>query len=277
MAVEARVEYELYALRYATRSGPRQEYFVDPVDQGDLDMRMDYFVWLATGAGGHVLVDTGFDEDVARRRGRTWLRRPADLLRDMGIRPADVRHVILTHLHYDHAGTLADFPNATFHLQDREYHFVLGSESNSTRAGFEVGDVAKLVELFYEGRLMLHDGSASPLPGIAMHLVGGHTRGTQIVTVATGRGRVVLASDASHFYENYERGNCFPHADDFDRSKASFALIAELADSPEHVIPGHDPLVLARYPAAARECAVDRAALHLPPSPGECARGSAVV
>jgi glyoxylase-like metal-dependent hydrolase (beta-lactamase superfamily II) len=260
----ASAEYELYALRYATRCGPRQEYFQDPVDDGDRDMRMDYFVWLATGNGARVLVDTGFGADAARRRGRTWLRRPADVVRAMGVEPVDVQHVILTHLHYDHAGTVADFPNAVFHLQEREYHFAIGRDSDSTRPGFEVLDTVGLVELFYAGRLVLHNGSASPLPGIAMHLVGGHTPGTQIVTVATGRGRVVLTSDASHFYENYERRICFPHADDVERSKASFALIADLADSPDHVVPGHDPLVLVRYPAVAAERGVEGATLHLP-------------
>jgi len=259
------VQYELYALRYAVRSARRQEHFMEPVDHGDHDMPMDYFVWLAIGGGTNVLIDTGFSEEVAHRRGRTWLRRPADMVRAMGVEPAKVQHVILTHLHYDHAGTNADFPNAIFHLQEREYHFAIGRDSDSTRRGFEVVDAAGLVERFYAGRLVLHDGSASPLPGISMHLVGGHTPGSQVVTVATGRGRIVLMSDASHFYENYERRICFPHADDVERNKASFAVIADLAASPDHVIPGHDPLVMVRYPSIAAERGVEGAALHLSP------------
>jgi glyoxylase-like metal-dependent hydrolase (beta-lactamase superfamily II) len=125
--------------------------------------------------------------------------------------------------------------------------------------------MTQLVNLFYEGRLVLHDGSASPVPGVSMHLVGGHTPGLQIVCVRTERGRVVIMSDASHFYEHFERGLSFPHADDPERSIASFAVIAELADSPEHVVPGHDPLVLIRYPAVPNGDGLAGAALHLSP------------
>jgi glyoxylase-like metal-dependent hydrolase (beta-lactamase superfamily II) len=173
---------------------------------------------------------------------------------------------VLTHLHYDHVGTLEDFPGATFHLQEREYQFAVGRGSDSTRAGFEAADMTRLVNLFYEGRLVLQDGSASPVRGLSMHLVGGHTPGLQVVSVRTERGRVVVMSDASHFYEHFERGLSFPHADDSERNIASFAVIDELADSPEHVVPGHDPLVLARYPAVPNGAGITGAALHRPPT-----------
>ena len=184
----------------------------------------------------------------------------------MGVDPAEVRHVVLTHLHYDHSGTLEDFPGATFHLQEREYQFAAGRGSDSTRDGFEAADMMRLVDLFYEGRLVLQDGSASPVQGLSMHLVGGHTPGLQVVSVRTERGRVVLMSDASHFYEHYERGLSFPRADDAERTIASFAVIDELADSPEHVVPGHDPRVLARYPGVPNDAGVAGAALHQPPA-----------
>jgi glyoxylase-like metal-dependent hydrolase (beta-lactamase superfamily II) len=257
--------FQLYAFRYATREATRQQHFMTEVDDPGRGMPMDYFVWLATDGRTHVLVDTGFNERVAVARERTWLGRPADCVKAVGVDPAEIRHVVLTHLHYDHAGTLEDFPGATFHLQEREYHFATGRGSNSTRAGFEASDMTQLVNLFYEGRLVLHDGSASPVPGMSMHLVGGHTPGLQIVCVRTERGRVVVMSDASHFYEHFERDLSFPHADDPERSISSFAIIAELADSPEHVVPGHDPLVLARYPAVSNGAGIAGAALHLPP------------
>lgn len=258
--------FRLYAFRYATREATRQQHFMAEVDDPDRDMPMDYFVWLATDGRTHVLIDTGFNEQVAAARGRTWLCRPADCLKAVGVDPAEVRHVVLTHLHYDHSGTLEDFPGATFHLQEREYQFAAGRGSDSTRDGFEAADMMRLVDLFYEGRLVLQDGSASPVQGLSMHLVGGHTPGLQVVSVRTERGRVVLMSDASHFYEHYERGLSFPRADDAERTIASFAVIDELADSPEHVVPGHDPRVLARYPGVPNDAGVAGAALHQPPA-----------
>lgn len=266
MAKETPAPFQLYALRYMTRNATRRQHFMTEVDDPDRSMPMDYFVWLATDGRTHVLVDTGFSERVAAARGLTLLARPADCVKAVGVDPAEIRHVVLTHQHYDHVGTLEDFPEATFHLQEREYHFAAGRGSDPTRAAFEAADMAQLVNLFYQGRLVLHDGSASPVPGLSMHLVGGHTPGLQVVRVRTERGQVVLMSDASHFYEHFERGLSFPYTDDAERNIASFAVIDELADSREHVIPGHDPLVLTRYQAVPNGAGIAAAALHLPPT-----------
>jgi hypothetical protein len=104
------------------------------------------------------------------------------------------------------------------------------------------------------------------LGGGLAHLVGGHTPGLQVAGVRTERGRVVVMSDASHFYEHFERGLSFPHADDPERSLAGFAFIDDLADSRDHVVPGHDPLVLAHYPAVPNDAGLAVAALHQPPT-----------
>src|SRR6266853_2022096 len=81
---------------------------------------------------------------------------------------------------------------------------------------------------------------------IAVHHVGGHTAGMQIVTVAHARGQAVVASDASHYYRNFEEGIPFNTLQDLPRMYSAFAKIRELASSPDLVLPGHDPLVRAR-------------------------------
>jgi glyoxylase-like metal-dependent hydrolase (beta-lactamase superfamily II) len=73
--------------------------------------------------------------------------------------------------------------------------------------------------------------------------------GLQIVRVWTARGWVVLASDASHFYANMEEGRPFPIVYNVAEMLAGHKRAHALASSPRHVIPGHDPLVLKRYPA----------------------------
>ena len=97
--------------------------------------------------------------------------------------------------------------------------------------------------------MQFHDGVDELAPGLTVHHVGGHTMGLQVARVWTRRGWVVLASDASHFYANMEQGRPFPIvynvADMLDGHKQLYRL----ASSPDHVIPGHDPLVLKRYPA----------------------------
>ena len=68
-------------------------------------------------------VDTGFSKEEGERRGRTYTLSPADGLRRVGIEPDDVKDVIISHMHYDHAGNLDMFPNARFHIQTAEVAF----------------------------------------------------------------------------------------------------------------------------------------------------------
>jgi glyoxylase-like metal-dependent hydrolase (beta-lactamase superfamily II) len=60
---------------------------------------------------------------------------------------------------------------------------------------------------------------------------------------------VVLGSDAAHFYANFEDYRPFPVVDDVADMLAGYDRMRALATSLDHIVPGHDPLVLARYPA----------------------------
>lgn len=99
--------------------------------------------------------------------------------------------------------------------------------------------------------MQFHDGSSDIAPGISVHWVGGHTDGLQVVRVKTRRGWVVLASDASHFYANMDLQRPFPVVYNVGDMLEGYRTLDALADSHAHVIPGHDPDVLKRYPAAA--------------------------
>jgi glyoxylase-like metal-dependent hydrolase (beta-lactamase superfamily II) len=69
--------------------------------------------------------------------------------------------------------------------------------------------------------------------------------------ISTRRGWVVLASDASHFYANMEQTRPFPIVWSVADMVDGYRRLRHLAESPEHIIPGHDPLVIERYPAPA--------------------------
>ena len=64
-----------------------------------------------------IIVDTGYDYEEAQRRNRPIDRSPSEALKAININDSQVTDVIITHLHYDHAGGLIEFPNAKFHLQ----------------------------------------------------------------------------------------------------------------------------------------------------------------
>jgi glyoxylase-like metal-dependent hydrolase (beta-lactamase superfamily II) len=88
-----------------------------------------------------------------------------------------------------------------------------------------------------------------------VHLVPGHTPGIQVLRVNTARGAVVLASDTTHYYENMETGRPFATTHDAAKVIKGFEMLRELAASERHIVPGHDPLVVQRYPAASKELA----------------------
>jgi len=215
-------------------------------------MAMDYFVWAAVSPEHTVIVDTGFTAEVAARRGRDYLRCPTEGLEELGIDHARVPCVILTHLHYDHAGNLEKFPAATFVLQEEEMAFWTGRYAGREhfRTTVEVDDLVHLVRENFEGRLRFVTGNEEILPGIWVYRAGGHSAGLQVVRVETGRGNVVLASDATHFYANIEQNRPFSVVTDLTRMYGAFDLVRSLADSPAHIIPGHDPLVMQRFPPA---------------------------
>lgn len=242
--------YEVYAIRYARHDRLASENFLGG-DPHDGPMPLDYFIWAAVSGGKTFIVDTGFGREQAEKRKRELIRSPADGLKALGIDPARVEDVIITHMHYDHAGNLDLFPNATFHIQDREMAYCTGRCMchAALRGGFEPGDVSGMVRRIFAGRVRFHDGAAELAPGLSVHYIGGHTMGLQSVRVMTRRGWVVLASDAAHLYAHLEQGRAFPIVYNVADMLEGHRTLKQLASSPRHIVPGHDPLVMKRYPA----------------------------
>lgn len=241
------------AIRYARHERRAADNFVHPVDDHDVPMPLDYYVWAIHREGAApVIVDTGFGEQAALARGRTITRPVIEGLRDAGIDHLSVEDVILTHLHYDHAGSLGTFPNARFHVQDAEMAFATSRHvcDRQVRAPFDGEPVAQLVRKLYADHVVFHAGDGPFGPGIDLRLAAGHTAGLQVVCCATARGTVVLASDAAHLYANLTRAIAFPIFIDEPAYGRAQERVMELAGrSLEHVIPGHDPLVLACFPS----------------------------
>ena len=242
--------YEVYAVKYAHHERSARDNFIGG-DPHDGPMPLDYFVWLVRGDGREIVVDTGFSAAMAVKRGRRHIRCPTEGLKLLGVEASEVRDVVITHLHYDHVGGFELFPRATFHLQEREMRYATGRYmcQECFRGAFEAEDVVGMVRRVYEGRVRFHDGDAELAPGVSLHMIGGHTMGLQVVRVATRRGAVVLASDASHFYANMEQVRPFPIVWSVAEMVDGYRRLRELAESPQHIVPGHDPLVLQRYPA----------------------------
>jgi glyoxylase-like metal-dependent hydrolase (beta-lactamase superfamily II) len=246
--------YRVFAVKYAHHERRSSENFIGG-DSHDVAMPLDYFVWVVAGATRTFVVDTGFDAEQAAQRRRTITRPVADGLRAIGVDPASVQDVIVTHMHYDHAGNRGLFPHARYHIQDREMAYCTGRCMCHPHMNqpFEPEDVTSMVRRVFAGRVAFHGGDAELAPGVSVHLIGGHTNGLQCVRVRTAAGWLVLASDASHFYANMEQRRPFPIVYNLGDMMDGYARLHALADAPQLVVPGHDPAVLARFPAASRE------------------------
>lgn len=243
-------EYEIYAVRYGHHDRRSPANFIGG-DDHDVPMALDYFVWAIRGAERTFLLDTGFDAAMGAKRNRKLVRPVDQGLAMIGVDPASVSDVIISHMHFDHAGNTDMFPAARYHIQDQEMDYCTGRCMchDFLNHSYDVGDVTAMVRRVFEGRVAFHDGDSEIAPGISVHRVGGHTRGLQVTRVKTKRGWVVLGSDASHFYANFEQNRPFPVVQNVVEMLAGYDRMRALASSPAHVIPGHDPLVLSRYPA----------------------------
>ena len=268
------IAYEILALRYGIFDGRVRANNFMMAEDHLAPSPLDFYVFAIRGPIGDpdprvIVMDTGFNPVSAARRGRSMIATPDETLRQAGIEPNEVKQVVLTHLHWDHAGGMAYFPNAVFHLQDSEMGFATGRCMCQPflRRPFDVDDVQSAVGALYAQRIQFHDGAsegpAEIAPGITLHLVGGHSGGMQSMRVPTRRGPVVLAGDAVHLWENIQTRNPFPIVVDMARMLAGFDLLEGLCDGPDHLIPGHDPLILKRFPMAGDNPNIVR--LDLPP------------
>jgi glyoxylase-like metal-dependent hydrolase (beta-lactamase superfamily II) len=240
--------FQVFAIRYATLERRAAENFIGG-DPHDGPMPMDYFVWAAVGEPGTFVIDTGFGPEAAKARNRALLASPVDGLNAVGVDAASVGDVILTHLHYDHAGSMGLFPRAQFHLQDAEMAFATGRlmRHGVLRHPYAVEDVVSAVRAVYAGRVLFHQGDREICPGLSVHRIGGHTAGLQAVRIATRGGWLVLASDASHFYANMNEGRPFPIVADVGAMLEGYERLLALASSPQMIVPGHDPAVMRRF------------------------------
>ena len=243
--------YKIYMIRYARQDRNRPVNFFGG-DPHDTPMPIDYFNWVITNEKRTIVVDTGFDEASAARRGREMMKPINKGLEAIGLRPDAIENVIVTHMHYDHAGNTEMFPAARYHIQEREMAYVTGKCMchELIRHPFEEEDVVSMVRKVFAGRVEFYDGDGEVAPGITVHQIGGHSKGLQSVCVNTERGPVVLASDAAHYYEHIENNRAFAIFDSLSELLEGYRILRRLAPTPQHIVPGHDPEVFNRYPAA---------------------------
>lgn len=152
-----------------------------------------------------LLIEAGFgDKWTDKERGFFDLERRTvvDALREINIAPSQIDHVIVSHLHFDHAAGLTAldvgsdavpvFPNATVHAQQIEWDDALANKSTMTRTYLRnhLDPLASHVKLIDS-----QSKEVEILPGIFAWLVPGHTWGQQAIRFNDGRGTVAFIGD----------------------------------------------------------------------------------
>jgi glyoxylase-like metal-dependent hydrolase (beta-lactamase superfamily II) len=160
---------------------------------------------LLQGDGRRILIDTGngakWDEKLAGiYRIDTGEHDIVRSLRGLGLSPADITDVILTHLHFDHAGgaTVREngelrpmFPHALYHVQ-REHWEAAQKPTERDRASFFPDDFLPLQEA---GVLRFTDGEGTIFPGIDLALFHGHTSALQCPVIRDGSTTLLYCAD----------------------------------------------------------------------------------
>lgn len=241
---------EVFAVRYGSLATTRAKSFLDFAQYGEADAActLDYYYWVVATPGALVLVDTGFDPAAGSRRGRTVLTDPVAALGSLGFRAGDVGHVIVTHFHYDHIGNVRHFPGARPTFQEAELDYWTTRAHRDPRA-WELIEPDE-IEFLRSAPADRLDGDAEIVPGVRVVRTAGHTPGQQIVIVEDDDRRIVLASDAAHYYEEIDRDRPYAVADDPAAMLATYERLRALAKDGCVVVAGHDPAVMARFPAA---------------------------
>lgn len=259
--------YEIYQMTYGRDPGRRVHQNFMMLDMHDGPMPVDFNIWIVRNKHRTVLVDTGFGPRAAAERGRPLDFDPVDGLARVGIDPDALEDIVITHLHFDHAGSIDRFGKARFHIQDAEVEFATGRCMCDAfiRRPFDVEDVVTLVRRTYADRVVFHDGDDDLLPGLTLHVFPGHSNAVQGVLVNTPRGPVLLASDATHYYANALNMKPFNLTVDTKATLQSYrkikALIGGVGD---RLIPGHDPKVRRMFPAVEVD-GISLLALHATP------------
>jgi glyoxylase-like metal-dependent hydrolase (beta-lactamase superfamily II) len=253
--------YEVVIVKYGTRSTVRSDVFLNyhVYAEPDGPIGMDYFFWVVRNSERTIVVDTGFSAAGGANRKRTPVLDVGTALAALGVDPLTAPPVVVTHAHYDHIGNLDLFPASPVIMAAAEYAFWTGPYAHHPLVHHSVEDVelAYLRRARGEGRVEMFAGGRDLAPGVRLIEVGGHTPGQTVVTVQTDDGPVLLASDAIHYYEEYQRDMPFTQVASVVDMYAAFDRIRAMIAAGEvrHLVSGHDPDTLGRFEPVSGELA----------------------
>jgi glyoxylase-like metal-dependent hydrolase (beta-lactamase superfamily II) len=202
---EVPANWDVYVMEFArSKDQPWVDLISGMYDDGVMDLPFSFI--LAQRGERNVLVDTGFMQDdhsssFSRKFGiPNWIS-PLRMLAELGVAPGAITDIFVTHAHFDHMGSIAEFPNAHIYIQKSEllswYEAIaLPKRFGHLTAIIDPDNLRSALEASIEHRVTLVDGDKdNVLPGIHARLGSGHTIGQQFILIDTAAGRRVISGD----------------------------------------------------------------------------------
>jgi len=197
--------------------------------------------YLIKNGNRFLLWDTGLDGALAGKpkdKDGSYLKSGlVQQLGRIGVKPADVTFVGISHYHYDHTGQAADFPQATLLIGKKDYDVVRSSEKLKARFAPWLADGGKVDEVVGDKDVF---GDAR----VTMLAMPGHTPGHSALLVRLASGPVLLSGDQYHFEEqvanrgvptfNTDRADTLASHDRFDRIARNVKARVIIQHEPRH-------------------------------------------
>ena len=213
------VNWDVYVMEFArSKNQPWVDLISGMYQEGVMDLPFSFI--LAQREGRNLLIDTGFMQEdscngFTRKFGiPTWIS-PLRLLAEMGLKAEDITDIVVTHAHFDHMGSIAEFPTAHIYIQKSELlswyeAFALPRRFSHLTAIIDPDNIRSALDASIAHRVTLIDGDRNNvLPGVHVRLGSGHTIGQQFVVIETKGGRRVISGDCV-----YSRRQFTGHAND---------------------------------------------------------------
>ena len=243
--------YEVYALSYGVYKDFPVSGLINGADKSrKLDLAL--MVWLLKGPNGrNILVDTGFYRlKFTKAEALKDMIKVSDAVAKTGLKPEEITDVVISHMHWDHAGSMDQFPKARVWIQKDEFGYYTGAawQQGGKSSGIDPEDVMSIVKRNTEHLVSLVDGDQEIIPGISVYAGGRHTFASQYASVNTRSGTVVIASDNMYLYENLEKHVPIAQTFDAESNLKAQDRMKQIASRPELIVPGHDPQVFVKFP-----------------------------
>ena len=204
-------------------------------------------MWYIKGTKDNIIVDLGPPDPVQclENHGlvitRSEKQEPLNALKSHGISPDDVKTVLLTHLHYDHASGFHLFKNARFLIQRKEVEYAIAPLPCHHSLYYE-NNMRKPPFVDYLDKIDVINGDCEIEDGVNAVFIPSHSPGFQGVSVKTEKGNYFIAGDAVGLFECWET---VPHIPSgiFNNLEQYYLSMEKIDKITDFVLPGHDPRV----------------------------------